>query len=95
MLNSRSKVNVINLNYTQKLKLKIRKSNVRAQTIDIFILKIFKIVIADFQIEDKFDRPRFFQEIFLLANTKFEIILEMFFLKHSNIDILYSKKIFM
>ena len=50
------------------------------------------MIIADFQIEDKVIRPRLFQEIFLVVDTKFEVILEMFFLKISNIDVLFGKK---
>ena len=37
--------------------------------------------------------PRFFQETFFVANTKFEVILEILFLKISNTDILFGKKI--
>ena len=51
------------------------------------------MVIADFQIEDKASKPRFFQKTFLIANTKFEVILKMFFLKISNADISFDKKI--
>ena len=50
------------------------------------------MVIADFQVEDKSDRPRFFQETFLVADTKFKVILEMPFLKISNADIAFGKK---
>ena len=50
------------------------------------------MVIADFQIEDKVDRPRFFQKTFLVANTKFKVILEMFFLKFSNADMSFDEK---
>ena len=50
------------------------------------------MVIVDFQVEDKVNRPRFFQKTFLVANTKFEVILEMLFLKLSNADILFGKK---
>ena len=42
--------------------------------------------------EDKVNRPRFFQETFLMANIKFEVILEMFFLKLNNADISFGKK---
>ena len=50
------------------------------------------MVITNFQIEDKFDRPRFFRKIFLMVDTKFAMILGMFFLKISNTDILFNKK---
>ena len=49
-------------------------------------------MIANLQIEDKIGKPRFFQETFLVTNTKFEIILEMLFFKFSNADVLFSKK---
>ena len=51
------------------------------------------MVIADFQVENKASRPRFFQEIFLVADTKFEVILGMFFLKISNADVSFGEKI--
>ena len=81
----------MNPNYAQKLGLKIRKTNIRAQKIDGSALKTFGIVIADFQVEDKASRPRFFQETFLVANTKFEVILGMPFLKISNADVLFGQ----
>ena len=85
----------MNLNYTWKLGLKIRKTNIRAQKIDGFALETFKIVNADFQIEDKTNRPRFFQETFLMIETTFKVILEMLFYKISNADISFDKKILM
>ena len=50
------------------------------------------MVIADFQIEDKASRPRFFQKIFLVADIKLELILEMSFLKISNANVLFGKR---
>ena len=50
------------------------------------------MVIANFQVEDKANRPRFFKEIFLMTNTKFEVILEMPFFKFSNADVLFGEK---
>ena len=49
------------------------------------------MVIADFQVEDKNGKPRFFQKTFLVANTKFEVILGMPFLKISNADVAFGK----
>ena len=57
---SKNKINTITLNYIQKLNLKIRKTSVGAQNIDNFILDIFKIVIANFQIKDKVDKHIYF-----------------------------------
>ena len=92
MLDSGSKVNATNLDYTQKLGLIIRKTNGKAQKIDNSALETLRIVIADFQVENKANRFRFFQKTFLVANTKFEVILEMLFLKISNADVLFDKK---
>ena len=45
---------------TQKLGFYIQKTNVKAQKIDDSAFKIFKMVIANFQGEDKVGKPRFF-----------------------------------
>ena len=60
LLDSGSEVNIINPDYAWKLGLKIRKTNIGVQKIDGFALEIFEMVIADFQVEDKASRPRFF-----------------------------------
>ena len=77
--------------YAKRLDLKIWKTNVRAQKIDGSALETFGMVIADFQVEDKSGRPRFFQEIFLVADTKFEVVLGMPFLKISNADVAFGE----
>ena len=41
--------------------------------------------------EDKGGRPRFFQETFLVANIKFKVILEMLFLKISNVNVAFGE----
>ena len=48
----------------------------------------------DFQIENKVNKSKFFWKTFLVTNIKFEVILEIFFLKFNNINISFSKKIF-
>ena len=48
LLNSGNEVNAINLDYAQKLGLKIRRTNVGAQKIDSSALETFGMVIADF-----------------------------------------------
>ena len=50
------------------------------------------MVIADFQMEDKGGRPKFFQKTFLVADTKFEVVLRMLFLKLSNADMSFGEK---
>ena len=92
LLDSGSEVNAMNPDYAQKLGLKIRRTNIGAQKIDGSALKTFGMVIADFQVEDKVSRPRFFQETFLVADTKFEVILGMPFLKISNADVSFGQR---
>ena len=77
--------------YAKRLGLKTRKTNVGAQKIDGSTLEIFGMMIADFQVEDKGGRPRFFQETFLVADIKFKIILGMPFLKFSNADVSFGE----
>ena len=92
MFDSGSKVNAINSNFAQKLKFKVWKTNVGAQKINISALETFMMVIADFKVEKKANKPRFLQKIFLIADTKFEVILRMYFLKISNTDMSFSEK---
>ena len=80
--------------YVKRLGFKTQKTNVRAQKIDGSILETFKMVIADFQVENKISRPRFFKERFLVADTKFEVILEISFLKLSNANMFFGEKTF-
>ena len=76
--------------YTKRLGLKTQKINVGAQKIDGSALGTFGMMIADFQVEDKGGRPRFFQETFLVADTKFEVVLGMSFLKISNASVAFG-----
>ena len=85
----------MNPDFARKLGLKVWKINVGAQKIDGSTLETLGIVIADFQVEDKTNRPRFFQKTFLVADTKFEVILGMPFLKISNANMSFSKGTFM
>ena len=91
LFDSGSKVNAMSPAYTKRLGLKTRKTNVGAQKIDGSALETFEMVIANFQVEDKSGRPRFFQETFLVADTKFEVILGMPFLKISNADVAFGE----
>ena len=78
--------------YIAKLSLKVCLTNVKAQKIDSSLLKTSGMVIAGFQIEDKFGRAWFFQKSFLLGNTSMEMVLEMPFLIFSNANIQFAKK---
>lgn len=53
ILDSKSKVNVMNLVFTLQLDLKIQKTNVGIQKIDDIILKIYGMVISIFFVSDK------------------------------------------
>ena len=60
LLNNGNKVNIINLNFAQKLGLHIQKTNIETQKNDGSTLQIFGIVIADFPMKNKVGRPKFF-----------------------------------
>ena len=78
--------------FAKRSSLKTWKTSVGAQKIDGSVLETFEIVIADFQMEDKDGRSRFFEQTFLVANTKFEVILGMSFLKLSNADVSFNEE---
>ena len=79
--------------YIKKLGFKTWNINVKAQKIDGSTFKTLKMIIADFWVEDKGGRLKFFQKTFLVANTKFEVILRISFLKINNANVSFSKKI--
>ena len=91
LLDSSSKVNAMNPTYAKRLGLKTQKANVGAQKIDGSSLETFRMVIANFQIEDKSGKPRFFQKTFLVADTKFEVILGILFLKINNANVAFDE----
>lgn len=51
------------------------------------------MVITNFEVENKASRPKFFKKTFLIADTKFKMILKISFLKISNADMLFGEKI--
>ena len=92
LLDRSSEVNAMGPAFAWKLGLHICKTNVGAQKIDGSALKTFGMVITDFQVKDKVGRPRFFQKTFWVADTKFEVVLEMLFLKISNTDVAFGER---
>ena len=50
------------------------------------------MVLADFQVEDKLGKVRFFQETFLLADISAEVVLGILFLTLSNANIQFVEK---
>lgn len=91
LIDSGSEVNAMNPTYATKLGLRVRKTDVGAKKIDRSRLDTFRMVIVDFLVKNKLGRIRFFQEIFLLANTSIELVLGMFFLTPSSSDIQFAE----
>ena len=88
---SGSEVNAMNPAYAEKLGLRMRKTNVGTQKIDGSSLDTFGMVITSFQVQDKLRRARFFQETFLVADTRMDVVLGMPFLILSNANIQFVK----
>ena len=76
--------------YALKLGLNVCFINVGVQKINSSIVKTFKIVLASFQIKNKLEKARFFQETFLFANFSIKMILEISFLILSNINMKFA-----
>ncbi len=87
LLDSGSKVNAMSQTFAQQLGLKIRKTNIGAQKIDGTTLETYEIVVSIFSVSDKDGRERFFEESFLLADIKLDMVLGMPFLTTSNADV--------
>ncbi len=92
LLDLESEVNIMSLAFAQKVGFKINKTNVWAQKIDGTILETYRIIIFTFFVSDKDDKKRFFEENFLLANVKLDIVLVMTFLTMSNIDVKFEAR---
>ncbi len=73
--------------YAHQLGLKIWKTNIKVQKIDGTTLKTYKMVVSNFSVLNKDGKERFFEESFLLADVKPDIIFEMSFLTMSNINV--------
>ena len=86
LLDSRSKINIINKALDSQLDFKIWKINVRTQKIDGNTLEIYKMIVSIFFVLNKDSKKRFFEESFLLADVNSDIVLEMLFLTMGNIN---------
>ncbi len=73
--------------FAHQLGLKICKTNVGAQKIDGTTLKTYEMIISTFSVSNKDGRERFFEESFLLADIKSDIVLGILFLTMSNANI--------
>ena len=92
MLDFGSEVNAITLAYAVQLGLKVQKTNVSAQKIDVSSVETYGIVITAFQVLNKLGCSRFFYKTFLLADISIKMVLSMLFLIFSNADIQFIKK---
>ena len=92
LFDSSSEVNAMTPAYAAKLGLKVRKTDIGTQKIDGSIFETFGMALADFQVEDKLGRARFFQETFLLADISAEVVLGMPFLTLSNANVQFVEK---
>ncbi len=87
LLDSRSEVNAMSQAFAQQIGFKIRKTNVGAQKIDGTTLETYGMVVSTFSVLDKDGRKRFFEESFLLADVRLDIVLKIPFLTMSNADV--------
>ena len=55
---------------------------------------MFKMVLANFQVENKLRRARFFQEKFLLADFCIKVVLKILFLIISKVDVSFVEQKF-
>ena len=92
LIDSESEVNVIVLAYAKKLGLRIQKTDVGVQKIDGSTLEIYGMVITGFQVQDKFEKARLFQETFLVTDTSVEIVLGMPFLVLSKVKVDFAER---
>ncbi len=72
--------------YAAELGLTNWKTSVGAQKIDSSPLETHGMTSARFSLQDSLGRVRFFEKIFLLADTSIEVVLGMPFLALSNAD---------
>ena len=85
-----SEVNAINLTFTKQLGLPIQPTDIGAQNIDSIMLDTYKMVVTAFSVVDKANRVRFFEETFLVANVRPEVVFGLPFLTLSDVDVDFS-----
>lgn len=86
-LDLENKVNAMSQAFAYSFGLKIRKINVRAKKIDGTSLGIYEMVVSTFFMSDINDRERFFEDSFVLADVRLDIVVKMPFLTMSNTDV--------
>lgn len=91
LINSSSKVNVMTAIFSAKLELRSRLTNVGVQKIDGLLLETYNTTLAMFLIHYSLERIGFFEETFMMADISIELILGMFFLSLSNVNVEFAE----
>ena len=92
LIDSGSETNVMASAYAKKLGLQIQKIDIGTQKINGSTLETYDMVIAGFQVQDKFRKTRFFQETLLAADTSVEVVLEISFLTFSKVKVDFAER---
>ena len=92
LIDSTSEINVIAPAYAKKLSLRVWKTNVGSRKIDESTLETYSMVIAGFQVQNKFGKAKFFQNTFLVSDTSVEIVFEMLFLAFSKVKVDFAER---
>lgn len=66
-------------------------TNVKAYKIDNSIFDLLSMILANFWIQNKFEKTWFFKKKILIANINMEIVLKILLLIFYNINILFVK----
>lgn len=90
LLNSGNEVNAMTPAFASNQSLKTCYIDAKAQKIDSSTFLTFRIILANFRVEDKLGQVKFFQKLFLLAKTSIEIVLEILFSTLSNTNIKFT-----
>lgn len=90
IIDSGSKVNVMQPSFAKKLSLYVRKTDICIQKIDGSRLEIFGMIITFFLVKNKDRRFRFFKKTFLLAYISINVAVGILFFILSNFDINFT-----
>ncbi len=86
LIDSSSEVNAMTPGFVVKLDFIPRSTNAGDEKIDGSTLETYGMALAGFSLKDSLGRVRFFEETFLLAYIRIEVVLGMLFLSLSNED---------
>lgn len=78
--------------YIEKLGFQIQKTNIGTKKIDGTTLVIYGIIIANFFLQNKYDKDQFSEKTFLGTNISMRIVLGMPLVFLSNINIKFAEK---